>query len=152
MSISCRTDSILADNIKRKSEADATDASRVAFVVLAEKGQIDDVTAAEHMSLFTAWAYPVTYTVGQIRQYSGKLYKCVTAHTSQADWTPDSAASLWAITGDPTVEYPEWSQPIGAHDAYSKGDKVAHNGKHYTSDVASNVWEPGVYGWTEVTG
>ena len=28
--------------------------------------------------------------------------------------------------------------------------KVSHNGKHWTSDVAANVWEPGVYGWTEV--
>ena len=28
---------------------------------------------------------------------------------------------------------------------------VRMNGKHWTSDVDSNVWEPGVYGWTEVT-
>lgn len=39
---------------------------------------------------------------------------------------------------------------VGAHDAYSKDAKVSHNGKHWTSTVDSNVWEPGVYGWTEV--
>ena len=33
---------------------------------------------------------------------------------------------------------------------YSKDAKVSHNGKHWTSTVDSNVWEPGVYGWTEV--
>ena len=40
---------------------------------------------------------------------------------------------------------------VGAHDAYDAGDKVAHNGKHWTSNLDGNVWEPGVYGWTEVS-
>ena len=50
----------------------------------------------------------------------------------------------------PSEEYPEWVQPTGAHDAYAQGAKVSHNGKKWTSDIAANVWEPGVYGWTEV--
>lgn len=37
-----------------------------------------------------------------------------------------------------------------AHDAYGKGDKVSHNGKHWQSDIDANVYEPGVYGWSEV--
>ena len=49
----------------------------------------------------------------------------------------------------PAEEWPEWSQPLGAHDAYSKGAKVSHNGKHWISDLDANVWEPGQYGWTE---
>ena len=77
------------------------------------------------------------------------LYKCLQAHTSQADWTPDTAVSLWVSISDPAEEWPEWSQPLGAHDAYEQGAKVSHNGKHWISDVAANVWEPGVYGWTE---
>ena len=149
MRIQHRADSVKENAIKRKQEADLNAASGLAFVVLAEAGQIDDVTATEHMTLFDQWAYPINYTVGQIRKYNDKLYKCVQAHTSQADWTPSAAASLWAVTGDPTVEWPDWSQPVGAHDAYEKGDKVAHGGKHWVSDVAANVWEPGVYGWTE---
>jgi len=90
------------------------------------------------------------YTVGQIRRYKGTLYKCVQAHTSQADWTPDTAHSLWSKTSDPAEEWPEWVQPIGAHDAYSLGAKVSHKEKHWKSIVANNVWEPGVYGWEEV--
>lgn len=39
---------------------------------------------------------------------------------------------------------------LGAYNAYEQGAKVSHNGKKWTSDVANNVWEPGVYGWTEV--
>lgn len=50
----------------------------------------------------------------------------------------------------PSEEYPEWVQPTGAHDAYAQGAKVSHNGKKWTSDIAANVWEPGVYGWTEI--
>lgn len=123
----------------------------IAFVTMAEAGQIDDVTAAENVSQFNPWAYPVKYTVGNIRRYGSELYRCIQAHTSQSDWTPDAAVSLWVKIGDPAEEWPEWSQPVGAHDAYEKDAKVSHNGKHWTSDVDANVWEPGVYGWTEVT-
>ena len=72
-------------------------------------------------------------------------------HTSQTGWEPPTAASLWSITSDPAEEWPEWSQPLGAHDAYAAGAKVSHNGKHWTSDLDGNVWEPGVYGWTEAS-
>ena len=126
-------------------------ATSIAFVTLAEAGQIDDTTATENVSQFAPWTYPVAYAVGNIRQYNGELFRCVQAHTSQADWTPDATASLWKKIGDPTEEWPAWSQPIGAHDAYNSGDKVSHNGKHWTSNIDANVWEPGVYGWTEVT-
>ena len=44
---------------------------------------------------------------------------------------------------------PVWVQPTGAHDAYKKDDRVSHNGNTWTSTVAANVWEPGVYGWTK---
>ena len=123
----------------------------ITFVTLAEAGSIDTVTAEEHVELFAPWVYPAEYKTGNLRRYNGRLYKCIGDHTSQADWAPDVAVSLWAPTSDPAEEYPAWSQPVGAHDAYNTGDKVSHNGKHWTSDVDSNVWEPGVYGWTEVT-
>lgn len=45
--------------------------------------------------------------------------------------------------------YPAWVQPSGAHDAYQAGACVSHNEKRWTSDLNGNVWEPGVYGWTE---
>lgn len=133
------------------SLASVQSASAVAFVALCEVGTLDVVTASEHADLFAPWAYPIAYTVGQLRRHNNKLYRCVQAHTSQADWTPDTAASLWSVAADPAEEWPAWSQPIGAHDAYAKGAKVSHNGKHWTSNVDSNVWEPGVYGWTEYT-
>lgn len=141
-----------AENKLLKEQVSAQSAvASITFVTLCEVGTLDMVTASEHADLFAEWAYPVAYTAGQLRRYNGTLYKCVQAHTSQADWTPDTAASLWSVAADPAEEWPAWSQPIGAHDAYAKGAKVSHNGKHWTSSVDSNVWEPGVYGWTEAT-
>lgn len=131
-----------------------TETTNIAFVVLAETGVIDEVTAGEHMSVFSLWEPNVDYVPGNLRIYPAdgdqKLYKCIQAHRSQDDWTPDKAVSLWSTASDPAVEFPDWSQPVGAHDAYQKSDKVSHNGKHWISDVDGNVWEPGVYGWTEV--
>ena len=125
----------------------------IAFVTMAESGTIDAVTAAEHLDAFAPWQPNVNYTVGQLRAYGDgeqkRLYRCVQAHTSQESWTPDAAASLWAIAADPAEEWPAWSQPIGAHDAYAAGAKVSHNDKHWVSDVDNNVWEPGAYGWSE---
>ena len=106
---------------------------------------------SEHVETFSPWAYPVNYVTGNIRQYGGKLCRCLQDHASQADWTPDAAPSLWVQISDPSEEWPAWSQPLGAHDAYELGAKVSHNGKKWVSDVASNVWEPGVYGWSEYT-
>lgn len=45
---------------------------------------------------------------------------------------------------------PEWEQPDSTN-TYQKGDKVAHNGKTWVSEVDNNSWEPGVYGWSEAT-
>ena len=105
-------------------------------------------TALTGVELFPPWSVGKAYATGDRVQYEGTLYKCVQAHTSQADWTPPVTPALWtAVSLD---EYPEWVQPTGAHDAYSKGDKVTHSGKRWTSTADANVWEPGVYGWTEV--
>ena len=110
---------------------------------------LDDETALTGVELFPPWSVGKSYATGDRVQYEGTLYKCVQGHTSQADWTPPVTPALWtAVSID---EYPAWVQPTGAHDAYGKGDKVTHNGKRWTSDVDNNTWEPGVYGWTEVT-
>lgn len=126
-----------------------TAVASIAFVTMAESGNFDDVTMSEHADLFQEWQPNMSYSQGGIRRYDGKLYKCVQAHTSQDDWSPPDTPSLWSTTSDPKEEWPAWSQPIGAHDSYNAGDKVSHNGTHWVSSVANNVWEPGVYGWDE---
>lgn len=108
---------------------------------------LDDETALKGVELFPMWGIDIDYAVDDRVQHEGTLYKCVQAHTSQSDWTPDVTPALWVIV---TVEeWPEWVQPTGAQDAYAKDAKVTHNGERWISDVDSNVWEPGVYGWTK---
>ena len=84
-------------------------------------------------------------------RYDEILYKCLQNHTAQASWTPTDAPSLLAKVLIPTpAEIPEWEQPESTN-PYMKGDKVKHNGKTWESTIDNNVWEPGVYGWGEVT-
>lgn len=90
----------------------------------------------------------VKYDIGENIQYKDKLYKVIQAHNSQAIWTPDIVPALFKEIS--LEEWPDWTQPTGAHDAYAKGDKCSHNGKHWVSNVDGNVWEPGVAGWDEV--
>lgn len=114
---------------------------------------VTDEFALQTIDMFPYWKTGLTVTQDDITngkhryQYNGKLYKCVQAHTTQADWTPDKTPALWVEVS--LDEFPEWKQPTGSHDAYKKGDKVTHNGKKWSSDVDANVWEPGVYGWSE---
>ena len=108
---------------------------------------LDDETALKGVELFPMWGIDIDYAVDDRVQHEGTLYKCVQAHTSQENWTPDATPALWVVV---TVEeWPEWVQPAGAHDAYAKGSKVTHNGEKWISSYDANIWEPGVYGWTK---
>lgn len=112
---------------------------------------LDDTDALNAVTLYPHWAAGVDYPAGQRVQCGGTLYTVLTAHTSQADWTPDAAPSLFAKVLIPDeTEVPAWEQPESTN-PYMTGDKVTHNGKTWVSDLDGNVWEPGVYGWTEVT-
>lgn len=122
-----------------------------------KRAQIEETAAvlSDEQAYDRAWMFPLwdsnsrTYSVGDRVQYKDLLYRCLTEHTSQESWKPDAAPSLWVRIDDPAIEWPEWRQPTGSTDAYPKGAKVSHNGKHWISDVDANVWEPGVTGWTE---
>lgn len=110
-----------------------------------------DEQALSVPALYPAWRSGVRYAAGQRVLYRGVLYKVLQDHTSQDDWTPDAAPSLFARVLIPDVEtIPEWVQPDSTN-TYAKGDKVTHNGKTWVSDIDVNSWEPGVYGWSEVT-
>lgn len=123
------------------------------YMLVDARTLVTDEFALQTIDMFPYWRTGITITQDDITngkhryQYNGKLYKCVQAHSTQADWTPDKTPALWVEVS--LDEFPEWKQPTGSHDAYKKGDKVTHNGKKWSSDVDANVWEPGVYGWSE---
>ena len=109
---------------------------------------LDDESALQGIELFPLWKTGVAYEVGDRIRYEDVLYKCVQAHTSQADWTPSISKALWVEVS--IDEFPEWKQPTGVHDSYMNGDKVSHLEKHWVSTMDYNVYEPSVYGWDEV--
>lgn len=115
---------------------------------------LNDEDALEAVELFPAWAADKAYAIDDRIRYGEKLYRCVQAHTSQAEWTPDATPALWTEVAKPG-EIPVWEQPTGAQDAYKKGDRVWYPAKDttvYESTIDNNVWSPADYpqGWMEV--
>ena len=110
---------------------------------------LTDEQALQAVDIFRDWDASASYKVGDRVRYEDTLYKCLQAHDAQDDWSPSNAPSLWAevLIPDPEV-IPDWKQPDSTN-PYMKGDKVKHNDKTWISDVDNNVWEPGVYGWSE---
>lgn len=111
---------------------------------------LDDEDALECVTLFTLWNPDGhAYVTGDRIRYGENLYDCLQDHVSQENWNPIDAPSLWAKVLIPGPGIPEWEQPSSTN-PYMKGDKVRHNDKIWVSDIDNNVWEPGVYGWSEV--
>lgn len=122
---------------------------------------LDDQTALDAVSLFPNWGFekrntetgiaePIKFEFGFRVRHNSILYKCITTHTAQQDWAPDLAPSLWAkvlIPDDEEIYH--WVQPDSTN-PYMTGDRVIHNEKTWISDIDNNVWEPGIYGWSEV--
>lgn len=116
---------------------------------------LSDEQAIEVATVYDEWGVGKTYTVGDFITYGEngvgdpQLYKVVQAHTSQADWTPNTTPSLFTPIGLTDDGYPVWSKPTGAHDAYNTGDIVDYNGTLYKSVIDGNTWSPDEYpqGW-----
>lgn len=107
--------------------------------------KLSDEEAYSIKELYPEFEIGIVYKVGDRIMYNGKFYKVISEHTSQADWTPDAAVSLFVEISDPSVEYPEFKQPTSAETAYMKGDKITFNGNKYISLVDHNAYSPTDY-------
>lgn len=118
----------------------------------------DESKILEVPSMFPKYKVGVAYKTKEIFGYGTnsvgdtQLYQVLQDHTSQADWTPDSATSLYKAIGINENGIPNWVQPLGASDAYNTGDEVIYNEVHYRSTIDGNVWAPDTYpqGWEVV--
>ena len=88
---------------------------------------VDDNTALRMAALYPEWAENAEYTAEYKVQRNGKLWRCRQAHTSQAGWEPENAASLWteiceshAGTLDDPIPY--------------SGNMALESGKYYSQD------------------
>ena len=105
--------------------------------------------------LFPYWRAGVNYEEGMRVRFNDNIYKVLQTHTSQDDWNPNVAHSLFApllIIADSNgeqVEIPEWIQPDSTN-PYMIGDKIRYEGIIYESLIDNNIWSPVEYpaGWT----
>lgn len=120
-----------------------------------QAAKLDDGEALKVAALYDEWSGEGVKYYGpddpdgnpQTRlRFQGLLVKCLTTHTSQPDWAPNAAPSLWAVIlpgqDGSGVEVGVWQQP-GAENGYSTGDKTIHKGHLWESLVDDNVDEPG---------
>lgn len=119
-----------------------------AYAIL--RNEATDEIALRATAAYPNWKEEKEYQLNQRIRYNDILYKTLITHTSQADWTPDVSPSLFAKVLIPNEnEIPEWEQPDSTN-AYSKDDKVMHEGKTWISIIDNNVWKPSEYGWNEI--
>lgn len=109
------------------------------------------------IATFKPWTIGESVVKGDIRQYENGLYEVIQDHTTQADWQPNVAASLWRVyTPSETLQgteiIPDFVQPVSTN-PYMAGDKVIYEGKVYESLIDGNTWSPIDYpqGWELIT-
>ena len=99
-------------------------------LVSTQVAELTDEEAKKVPALFPIWATDEAYSVGDRVYYNGSLFKCLTAHTSQSNWNPKDAASLWQNVSE------EAQEADGSHDnpfTWEVG-MTCYNGKYYIED------------------
>lgn len=99
---------------------------------------LTDTQALTAQAIYPEWSGDaVEYAKDYKVQYNDNLYKCIQAHTSQSDWAPGVAPSLWTALADPTTTGTK-EDPIPVPDTvttagmeYQKGKYYSWNGKTY---------------------
>ena len=77
--------------------------------VVKMRGMATDAQALEIQSVYPDWKSGVQYIVGERVLYNDSLYKVSMDHTSQSDWTPDVARTLFEpldVVNEGTLENP----------------------------------------------
>lgn len=125
----------------------------VMALVASQASSLSDEQAAGIPALFADWTVGTDYKTGDIVRYKSGLWRCLQPNTAQDIYPPDGYVAGWKRIGEPDASgvFP-WSQPLGATDAYRKGDKVTLDGSTWVSIVDWNVWKPGEYGWEKSDG
>ena len=103
---------------------------------------LDDETALTGIELFPIWTIHRAYAVGDKVQRNGKLWRCIQAHTSQAGWEPENAASLWTEICESHSGTLEDPIPYNGNMALESGKYYMQDGKIYrcTRDTGNPVY------------
>ena len=128
-------------------------AAAASITIKAQLDSIGDDAVAEVAALFPDWTPGAKVKPGDVLAWDGTLVEVIQGHTTQADWTPDKVPALWTPVRKVAGAAPdEWVQPVGASDAYRKGDRVLFQGATYESVIDANTWSPAAYpaGWKKL--
>ncbi len=103
---------------------------------------VDDATALRMKEFYPGWAVDTLYDAGFKVQYGGGLYKCIATHTSQADWTPDVAVTLFMHIDEVHDGSKYDPIPYGGNMALTAGLYYTQNGVLYlcTRDTGNPVY------------
>ena len=103
---------------------------------------VDDNTALRMREFYPEWASDTEYTIGYKVQRSSRLWRCLQAHTSQAGWEPENAASLWTEICESHSGTLEDPIPYNGNMALESGKYYSQNSKIYrcTRDTVNPVY------------
>lgn len=103
---------------------------------------VDDNTALRMTTFYPEWAENTEYTTDYKVQRSGRLWRCLQAHTSQAGWEPENAASLWTEICESHAGTLEDPIPYNGNMALESGKYYSQDGKVYrgTRDTGNPVY------------
>lgn len=103
---------------------------------------VDDNTALRMTEFYPEWASGQSYTAGYKVQRNGKLWRVLQAHTSQAGWEPENAASLWTEICESHAGTLEDPIPYSGNMALESGKYYMQDGKIYrcTRDTGNPVY------------
>ena len=103
---------------------------------------VDDNTALRMTEFYPEWAADTEYTIGYKAQRNGKLWRCIQAHTSQAGWEPENAASLWTEICESHAGTLEDPIPYSGNMALESGKYYSQDNKVYrcTRDTGNPVY------------
>lgn len=133
--------------------ADAQSQAVAAFARIAVASlSVTDDQAVEMAPLYPEWSGDgVIYTAdSSIVMHGGALWRCTLGHTSQADWVPGTAPSLWSRIDMASDGIRVWRPPTCAEDAWNTGDRCHHpgaSGPVWESLINGNDTEPAAGRW-----
>ena len=104
--------------------------------------EVDDNTVLRMVAFYPEWAENAEYTAEYKVQRNGKLWRCIQAHTSQAGWEPENAASLWTEICESHAGTLEDPIPYSGNMALESGKYYSQDNKVYrcTRDTGNPVY------------
>ncbi len=113
---------------------------------------VTDEEILEFVDIIPEWKTGEEYKTKAVRKYQNQFYRCLQNHTSQQNYNPSKASSLWVRIEEDEASDEEvinWFEPTSEH-YYTLGQLMRYtDGKIYKSLLAVNIYSPETYaaGW-----